>query len=101
MNAYGGEVSPERWADLARRIQAILGGATGRRAIARGTSTLEETAYFLNLTVRSDRPVVVTGAMRPMTAMSKNAEVDGPVASPEAGGTRRAESSQQSDSGCA
>jgi len=93
MNAYGGEVSPERWADLARRIQAILRSApeTAGVAITHGTSTLEETAYFLNLTVRSDRPVVVTGAMRPMTAMSNDAEVNlldcvRVAASPEAAG---------------
>src|SRR5256885_2461055 len=40
-----------------------------------GTSTLEETAYFLNLTVKHDRPVVVVGSMRPATALS----ADGPL----------------------
>ena len=78
MNAYGGEVSPDRWLDLARRVNTLLREAPETRGIAitHGTSTLEETAYFLNLTVRSDRPVVVTGAMRPMTAMSNDAEVN-------------------------
>src|SRR5215218_7598149 len=78
MNAYGGEVSPDKWLDLARRINAILRDApeTAGVAITHGTSTLEETAYFLNLTIRSDKPVVVTGAMRPMTAMSNDAEVN-------------------------
>src|SRR5262249_47743061 len=45
-------------------------------AIAHGTSTLEETGYFLNLTVKTEKPVVVTGAMRPMTAMSNDAELN-------------------------
>ena len=40
-----------------------------------GTSTLEETAYFLNLTVKHDRPVVLVGSMRPSTAIS----ADGPL----------------------
>jgi L-asparaginase type II len=78
MNAYGGEVSPDRWLGLARRVNAIFTEAadTAGVAITHGTSTLEETAYFLNLTVRSPKPVVVTGAMRPMTAMSNDAEVN-------------------------
>jgi L-asparaginase len=40
-----------------------------------GTNTLEETAYFYNLTVRSDKPVVVTGAQRPYNGLS----TDGPI----------------------
>lgn len=78
MNAYGGEVGPEHWLSLARRINAIFGEdpeAAGV-AVSHGTSTLEETAYFLNLTVKSRKPVVVTGAMRPMTAMSNDAELN-------------------------
>jgi len=59
--------------------------------VTHGTNTLEETAFFLNLTVRHDRPVVVVGSMRPATALS----ADGPLnllnavrtaASPEARG---------------
>lgn len=38
--------------------------------ITHGTNTLEETAYFLHLTVKRDRPVVVIGAMRPSSAIS-------------------------------
>jgi glutamin-(asparagin-)ase len=38
--------------------------------ITHGTDTLEETAYFLNLTVHTDKPVVVVGSMRPSTALS-------------------------------
>jgi L-asparaginase len=78
MNAYGGEVSPDRWLALARRINAIVREApeTAGIAITHGTSTLEETAYFLNLAVKTTKPIVVTGAMRPMTAMGNDAEVN-------------------------
>jgi L-asparaginase len=43
--------------------------------ITHGTDTLEETAFFLNLTVKSDKPVVLVGSMRPSTAVS----ADGPL----------------------
>jgi L-asparaginase len=78
LNVYGGAVSPARWIDLARRINAILRDDPDVAGIAvtHGTSALEETAYFLNLTVKSQKPVVVTGAMRPMTAMSNDSEIN-------------------------
>jgi L-asparaginase len=41
-----------------------------------GTNTLEETAYFLSLTVRNAKPVVVTGAQRPFTALSSDAALN-------------------------
>ncbi|MBR3842040.1 MAG: asparaginase [Christensenellaceae bacterium] len=43
--------------------------------ITHGTDTLEETAYFLNLTVKTDKPVILTGSMRPSTSISP----DGPM----------------------
>jgi L-asparaginase type II len=43
--------------------------------VTHGTNTLEETAYFLNLTIKHDRPVIVVGSMRPSTAIS----ADGPL----------------------
>jgi glutamin-(asparagin-)ase len=38
--------------------------------ITHGTDTLEETAYFLNLVEKTDKPIIVVGSMRPGTAMS-------------------------------
>jgi len=43
--------------------------------ITHGTDTMEESAYFLNLTVKTDKPVVLVGSMRPSTALS----ADGPL----------------------
>ena len=77
-NVYGGDLSVSQWIALARRINQIFRSApdTAGVVVTHGTSTLEETAYFLNLAVRSTRPVVVTGAMRPLTALSNDAEVN-------------------------
>ncbi len=61
---------------LAQRINALLATDTFDGVIVtHGTNTLEETAYFLNLTVRSRKPVVLVGAMRPANALS----ADGPM----------------------
>ena len=61
---------------LAKRINELLPtpGVDGI-VITHGTDTMEETAYFLNLTVKSDKPVVMVGSMRPSTAVS----ADGPL----------------------
>jgi L-asparaginase len=41
-----------------------------------GTNTIEETTYFLSLTVHSDKPIVVTGAQRPFNALSSDAQMN-------------------------
>lgn len=59
------------WLDLVRKIHAIFDqGRADGIVITHGTNTLEETAYFLNLTLKTDRPVVLVGSMRPSSAIS-------------------------------
>lgn len=69
------DMTDDVWLTLANRINELLAGDCDGIVITHGTDTMEETAYFLNLTVKSDKPVVLTGAMRPSTAMS----ADGPL----------------------
>ncbi|HUE46494.1 MAG TPA: asparaginase [Aestuariivirgaceae bacterium] len=71
-------IGPAQWLQLAQRINALLSGpqATQGVVVTHGTATLEETAYFLHLTVKSEHPVVVTGAMRPPTALGTDADLN-------------------------
>ncbi len=64
------------WRKLATRTQAALENPEiSGVVITHGTDTMEETAFFLNLVVSADKPVVLVGAMRPATAIS----ADGPM----------------------
>jgi L-asparaginase len=61
---------------LARRINELAKSpAVDGIVITHGTDTMEDTAFFLNLTVKTDKPVVMVGSMRPSTAVS----ADGPL----------------------
>lgn len=64
------------WLRLAKRVNELLAkDDVDGIVITHGTDTMEETAYFLNLTVKSEKPVVLVGAMRPATSLS----ADGPM----------------------
>ncbi|HEY6878104.1 MAG TPA: type II asparaginase, partial [Polyangiales bacterium] len=64
------------WIKLGKRVNEVLreGKADGV-VITHGTDTLEETAYFLSLIAKSDKPIVMTGSVRPATAIG----ADGPA----------------------
>jgi len=70
------DMNDEVWIKLATRVNELLAmpDVTGV-VITHGTDTIEETAYFLNLVTKSDKPVVMTASMRPSTALS----ADGPL----------------------
>jgi L-asparaginase len=70
------DMNDDVWLTLARRVAALT--AMPEEAgvvITHGTDTIEETAYFLNLVVKTKKPIVLTAAMRPSTALS----ADGPL----------------------
>jgi L-asparaginase len=65
-NVASSQLTIEQWLELARRINELFAKEPDLAGVVvtSGTDTLEETAYFLNLTVRDIRPVVVVGSMR-------------------------------------
>ena len=76
-NIPSAQMTPDQWLLLARRINTVFEKRPeiAGIVITHGTDRLEETAFFLNLTVNSDKPVVVVGAQRPPTGISP----DGPI----------------------
>ena len=70
------DMSDAIWLKLAAEVNTLVASPeVDGVVITHGTDTMEETAYFLNLVVKSDKPIVLTGSMRPATAMS----ADGPL----------------------
>jgi L-asparaginase len=75
-NVGSQDMSDEIWLKLAKRLNELAKSANvDGIVITHGTDTLEETAYFLHLTVKTKKPVVLTGSMRPSSALS----ADGPL----------------------
>ena len=76
VNIASQDMTDEIWLRLAGRVNDLLKSANvAGVVITHGTDTLEETAYFLHLTVHSRKPVVLVGAMRPSNGLS----ADGPI----------------------
>lgn len=76
INTASDDVTGQDWLTLAKRINELSASDDiDGFVITHGTDTLEETAYFLHLTLKTKKPVVVVGSMRPSTAIS----ADGPM----------------------
>jgi L-asparaginase len=71
-------VTPAHWVRLAQRINTLFDERSDLSGIVvtHGTARLEETAFFLYLTIKSDRPVVVVGAQRPPTGISPDGAIN-------------------------
>ena len=74
-NVGSQNMNDEVWLALAKRINELAKTDIDGIVVTHGTDTMEETSYFLNLVSITDKPVVLTGSMRPSTAMS----ADGPL----------------------
>ena len=75
-NVNSDDITSRHWLELARTIDGLAADpAVSGFVVTHGTDTLDETAYFLNLVAKTEKPIVLTGAMRPATATSP----DGPM----------------------
>ncbi len=88
-NVASTEIMPSQWLGLAQRINELLARPDlSGVVVTHGTDRLEETAFFLYLTVKSDKPVVVVGAQRPATGISPDGPINLLAAVRTAGSTR-------------
>ncbi|HWP63992.1 MAG TPA: asparaginase [Candidatus Binatia bacterium] len=62
--------------ELWRTVDGAFADGADGVVVTHGTNTLEETAYFLHLTARTERPIVLTGAMRPASAVSSDGDLN-------------------------
>lgn len=71
-------IGPADWIELARLIARTARECPDVRGfvILHGTATIEETGYFLNLVLKTDKPVVLVGAQRPASALSSDVDMN-------------------------
>jgi L-asparaginase len=76
-NVPSAYITPAQWLQLAKNINSAFEKhpEIAGIVVTHGTDRLEETAFFLHLTVKADKPVVIVGAQRPPTGISP----DGPI----------------------
>jgi L-asparaginase type II len=74
MRVGSSSITLEQWLALARRINQIFAREPEVKGVVvtHGSNTVEETAYFLSLTVKSDKPVVLSAAQRQFTTLSSD-----------------------------
>jgi L-asparaginase len=76
VNIGSQDMNDKVWLKLAKRVNEVASrGDVAGIVITHGTDTMEETAYFLDLVAKTDKPIVLVGSMRPATAIS----ADGPA----------------------
>ncbi|MBU5469010.1 asparaginase [Falcatimonas sp. MSJ-15] len=76
INVDSNNITYDNWLNLAKRVNELAkSDDIDGFVITHGTDTMDETAYFLNLVLKTNKPIVLTGAMRPATATSP----DGPM----------------------
>ncbi len=76
MRVGSSAITVEQWLALAKRVNEILAREPDVKGVVvtHGSNTVEETAYFLSLTVHSDKPVVLTAAQRQFTTLSSDSQ---------------------------
>ena len=75
-NINSDDITDRIWIDLANRVKELQEDeSVDGIVITHGTDTMDETAYFLSLTVKCEKPVIFTGSMKPSTAKNP----DGPA----------------------
>lgn len=70
------EIGFQAWLAIAARIEALEAAGVEGVVITHGTASLEETAFFLHLTLKTSLPVVLVASMRPLSALSSDAPLN-------------------------
>ena len=70
-------MNDDSWLAIGKKVYDLVNSSkVDAVVITHGTDTLEETAYFLNLTVRTKKPIIIVGAMRPSTSISADGSLN-------------------------